>query len=349
LLLALAACGGDPPNRGQGDAGTDSGTDGSTSPAGWPGAQNTGYRNAPGYPGALQPYSPTPIAGNDCSGPITSGKTYSFCLFENGFRVGDASTHPTGVTFVGCRFTSNSLDDANVATHGDDIVFDYCSFEPSQSAAPPTPYSNGYQYGIDQRYDGKLTVDHSDFWGWGNAIQIGFSSQAKPLTIANSWFHDARDDGGIDHTDAILENYGGPGFSYMTFHHNTIVSVGNTNGLALQNGNDAGYDHTTVTENYFSGFGYTVNLGGGKTITNTVFTDNVWGTDLQQTYFNYYGPWTPNAANANTWRRNTVHYAAAGTRLQGDDPNGYVVQASDDGMYWVPTGDGIAATDYTGF
>jgi hypothetical protein len=96
------------------------------------------------------------------------------------------------VSFYGCRFASNAVSDANVAVYGDDIRFDYCTFQPSAATAPPVGYSQGYQYGIDQRFDGQLTVDHSDFWGWGNGIQFKFSNQAKPCTVRNSWFHNAR-------------------------------------------------------------------------------------------------------------------------------------------------------------
>jgi hypothetical protein len=214
-----------------------------------------------------------------------------------------------------------------------EATFSYSTFEPSNDAdsKPPTPYSQGYQYGIDQRYDGKLTIDHSDFWGWGNGIQIGYSSQAKPLTVKDSWFHDARDDGNIDHTDAILENYGGSGFSYMTFDHNTIVSVGNTNGLALQNGDKGGYDHLTVTNNYFSGFGYTVNIGGSGRISNSLFTGNTYGTDIKPTYGPLYD-WSSDGTN-NLWRNNKWHV-----------PSGGWGNPAHDGWYWIP--DGSDASNY---
>lgn len=306
-----------------------------TAPSGWPDATNTGYRNAPGYPGSLTTYS---------SGAIQSNTTYQYQVFPGGMSIGDSGTHPVNVTFVGCRFISNNLEDANVAVYGDNITFSYCSFEPSAVAAPPTTYNQGYQYGIDHRYDGKLTVSHCDFWGFGNGIQIGFSSQAEPLTVSDSWFHDARDDGGVDHTDGILENYGGPNYSYMTIHHNTIISFGNTNGIALQNGNGQGYDHLTVTNNYVSGFGYTLNVGGdGSGNTNVICTDNVLSDQLQPQIGFLYG-W--NDGSGNLWRRNTL-----------DLPNppgwpnngawGPAITQADQGRYYYP--DGTAhATDYPG-
>ena len=239
--------------------------------------------------------------------------------FPNGLYVGSATDHPTNVTFYGSLFESNALEDANVAVYGDNITFDYSTFKPSGASSPPVAYNQGYQYGIDVRSSGQVTVDHSDFWGWGNGIQFGSSSQAKPFVVTNSWFHDARADGGKDHTDAILENYGGP--SYMVFDHNTIVSKGNTNGLALQG---KGYDHVRVTRNYFSGFGYTVNLGGSTGMTNSCFVGNTFGTDIKPVWGPLYG-WN---GSSSVWEGNKWHVA----------PGGYSTASSDDGKFWLPSG-----------
>ena len=186
---------------------------------------------------------------------------------------------------------------------------------------------------LDQRgIQGQITVDHSDFWGWGNGIQFGRSSQAKPFVVRNSWFHDARKDGGIDHTDAILENYGGA--SYMVFDHNTIVSDGNTNGLALQNGNQTGYTNVTITNNYFSGFGYTINMCGYfQGCANITFTDNTFGTDIKPVWGALYG-WSDGSGNL--WRRNKWHVV----------PGGYYSNNTDDGSYWWPDGT-LSTSDYS--
>lgn len=295
--------------------GTDSTSNSSSS---WPNATNTGYKAAPGYPGQLTNFS----------GQIQSGQTYKFYNFPSGLNI------PAGVsnvTFYGCRFASNALQDANVSVYGDNITFDYSTFEPSKVATPPAAYNQGYQYGIDQRSNSKITIDHSDFWGWGNAIQFNFSSQAKPFVVRNSWFHDARADGGIDHTDAILENYGGQ--SYMVFTNNTIVAKGNTNGLALQNGNKTGYKNVTITNNYFSGFGYTVNMCGYfDGCENITFTDNTFGTDIKPVWGPLYN-WRD--GNGNLWRRNKWRVA----------PGGYSTSTTDDGKYWWPGGT-ASSTDY---
>ena len=159
----------------------------------------TGYQNAPGYPGKLA----------DCSGTaIQSNTTYSFCNFPGGLRI---PAGVTGVTFTGCRFASNDAADADVADYGSAITFSYDTFEPStvpagsepaiSNPAYAIPYSQGYQYGIDQRASGALTVDHSRFWGFANAMQVWSSTATAPLRITNSLFQNPRNDGGIDHTD----------------------------------------------------------------------------------------------------------------------------------------------------
>ncbi len=288
----------------------------------WPNATNTGYKNAPGYPGQLTTFT----------GTIQSGQTYRFMNFPSGLGI---PAGVTNVTFFGCRFASNATVDANVAVYGDNITFDYSTFEPSAASAPPVAYSKGYQYGIDQRSNSQITVDHSDFWGWGNGIQFRYSTQAKPFVVRNSWFHDARNDGGgVDHTDAILSNEGGP--TYMVFDHNTIVSVGNTQGLALQT-ETRGYDRVTITNNYFSGFGYTVAIGENLQSTNITFTGNTFGTDIKPVFGPLYSDanWSTTAAG-NLWRNNKWRVA----------PGGYSTNTVDDGKFWLPSG-ALSTTDHT--
>jgi hypothetical protein len=286
------------------------------------GASNTGYQHAPGYPGHL----------TDCSNlAVQSHGTYKYCDFNGGLEI------PNGVvdvTFIGCRFASNAVEDANVADYGDGIKFLYDTFEPSTVPAGPGPTSpnapdiangQGYQYGIDQRADGSLTVDHSDFWGFAEAMQLGFSSKSKPVVVSNSWIHNPRNPGSSDHTDGILENYGG--LSYMTFDHNTIVGDGNTNGMALQGQH---YDHITMTRNYFSGYGYMINSGADGRSTNMVFTDNVWGSDIKPNFGPLYGDTmftTPGLGGV--WRGNKLHVRPGTTWMA----------AGNNGLFWWP-GDG---------
>lgn len=316
-------------------------------PEGFPDSTNTGYLNAPGYPGSFAKtivWDPSQSRFEDeATGAefvLVNGTTYSYYSFPGGFAIGNVSTHPANITFYGCRFAANTVDDANVANYGDGITFEYCTFEPSADAAPPTPYDDGYQYGIDVRFNGAMTVDHCDLWGWGNGIQFGSSTQAKPLIVRDSWFHDARaDGGGIDHTDAILCNNGGP--SYMVFDHNTIASVGNTQGLALQTeASDDPYHHVEITGNYFSGFGYTVAIGEDRTGDHDItFTDNTYGTDFEPVFGELYDAdsWD-SATNGNLWRRNRWKVVPSAWNYTPE---------TDDGKFWWPDGT-KRDTDYAG-
>src|SRR5580765_6690577 len=246
-------------------------------PAGFPNNCTAGYKNAPDYPGSM----------HTCSGTIQSNTTYNFCDFPGGLDVGSSATSVSNVTFHGCWFHGIAAADKLVGVWGDNVTFDYSSFTPN-IAAPPAAYNQGYQYGIEANggYNTsvqKLTVSNSEFWGFGNATDVGGSTQAKPQVFRGNYIHDARADGGVDHTDGIGQLDTGS-MSYVVIDNNTIMGVGNTNGIAYQYGP---YDHFTVTNNYFSGYGYMINIGGGNGPNNITFTDNVWGTNFQQTY----GPW----------------------------------------------------------
>jgi hypothetical protein len=152
------------------------------------------------------------------------------------------------------------------------------------------------------------------------------------LVVQDSWIHDPSAAGSSNqyHVDGILSNDGGTG--YMTFNHNTISAAGNTNGLALQTsgGGSSGtpYEHVTVTNNFFSGFGYMVNTGGDTDSQHVVFTGNVWGTDFEPTFGPLYGSdmYTTPGLN-NVWRGNTI-YVTPGTSW---------MSARNNGLYWWPT------------
>jgi len=293
-----------------------------SAPSGFPNASDTGYENAPGYPGQL----------TNCSGNIQSNTTYRYCNFPDGLAIGSAKSHPANVTFIGCRFASNAVADANVADYGSNIVFSYSTFEPNTAPAgvgPTSPYASpmangqGYQYGIDQRYQGALTVENADFWGFAQAIEFGYSSQSQPLVVTNSWIHNPRAPGGVDHTDGILENYGGVG--YMVFNHNSIVGDGNTNALALQGSST--YTHVTITNNYFSGYGYMVNSGSDTRSTNMVFTGNVWGTDFKPAWGPLYGGAMYNTPGlGGVWANNKIDVQSGTTWMA----------AGNNGLYWWP-------------
>lgn len=307
----------------------------------WPDATNTGYRNAPGYPGSL-------TAG----GAIASNTTYNFKDYTAGIFMGSLGSPLSNVTFNGCRFTASGSSGINVALFGDNFTFNYCSFEPDTVSAPPVTFAQGYQFAICANggfnsFVQKLTVTRCDMWGWGNAIDAYGSTQAKPHTFTSNWIHDARADGGIDHTDGIGSLNGGDG-AYVVLNNNTISSVGNTNGIAYQGtSNTTPYDHFTVTNNLFSGFNQTIALNlspaasfGTPSVaaTNTVFTDNTFSTLFKPIDTPLRGNdfWT-NAATGGLWRRNKwlVPVGAA----WGNPSNS--------GKFWMPVSSSIIGTDDT--
>lgn len=256
-----------------------------------PDATNTGYSNAPGYPGSLT------------TGPttITSGTTYSFMEFLDGIFMGTVDNPLSNVTFHGCRFAA--VGDVNIALFGDNFTFSYCTIEPKNSPTKPVAYNAGYQYGIEA--DGgwysfveQLTLDHCDIWGFGNAIDINGSTQAKPQVFTNNWIHDPRLDGGIDHTDGLgtITPDGGAS-SYVIIDNNVIEGVGNTNALAFQGGT---YDHYMITNNVFGGYGFTLSMYTSST--NLTFTDNTYSTMYAPTYGPMREDWTGYAGFV--WRRN---------------------------------------------
>lgn len=297
-----------------------------------PGPTNTGYRNAPGYPGSLT------------TGPSTiqSGATYSFMLFSGGTFIGSVANPVSNVTFLGCRFVATG--DINIALFGDNITFNYCSLEPAAVSTPPVAYNQGYQYGIeaDGSYNAfvqQLTVQNCDIWGFGNGIDVAGSTQAKPQVYRNNWIHDPRADGGIDHTDA-LGNMNAANSSYVVIDNNVIEGIGNTNALAIQGGTHSNF---TITNNLFGGYGYTLSMY--DTVSNITFTDNVFSTRINCVF----GPMRENWPGypGLVWRRNKWMVpagAAWGT-------------PSNDGKFWMPVagarGAGadnpfVSTTDYTG-
>ena len=267
---------------------------------------------------------------------VKSNTTYSFCDFPNGLNVGSAGNQVSNVTFIGCRFADNTPNDANVADYGVNIRFSYSTFEPSSVAAgseptspsaAPIAASQSYEYGIDLRSDGGLTIDHSDFWGFSDAVQFGSSTQAYPLVITDSWIHNpSYDSSGAAHVDGILDSYSGA--SYMTFNHDTIVGNGNTQALALQG--NGGYNHMTITNNYFSGFGYMLDFGAHGTDTDITFTGNTWGSDIKPQYGPVYDPKNFTTSGlGNTWSNNKLEVVSGTTWMA----------AANNGLYWWP-GDG---------
>jgi hypothetical protein len=160
------------------------------SPGSFPGQERNpvGFAAAPGFTG-LTPHANTGFVDNT---------TYSFLDID---ALTDGTTITgNNITFIGCRFQSNQLQNNNVAVSGTNITFSYCSITP-RVALNPTPFpnatawpsngvglgiypnspnasdycipgNNGYEYGIliTGTGAGPITIDHCDLWGAANAV-----------------------------------------------------------------------------------------------------------------------------------------------------------------------------------
>ncbi|MEU9887997.1 right-handed parallel beta-helix repeat-containing protein [Sphaerisporangium sp. NPDC051011] len=295
---------------------------------GFPSAATTGYTAWPGYTGSLATYTgPMPIPASD------TGTTFQGLRFT-GATIGVPGAAPSDVTFRGCLFQTTAPNDWNVQDYGLRTTFEYCTFRPAATSTPPVSLAQSYQYGINH-VGLSLTVRRCEFWGFGNGIQLGTSTQTNPVLVEDSYFHDAADQAGSTyHHDGILSNNGGSQMQYVTIRRNTIISGGNTNGIALQY-DGAYYSNVTVVGNLLGGWGYAVNIGGNAAgNSNVVFTDNVLTTQIQPVHGELYG-WKDGSGN--TWRRNKWLVPAGAA----------YGNPADSGKYWWPDGT-RNATDYTG-
>ena len=276
--------------------------------------------------------NPTIYKGYVFNGPVAiSGQYIEFidCDFNSG--TGGVNVAGSNLTFLGDRFQSNDVQNYNVYTSGSNITFQYDSFTPLASyyTSPPGEVwpsagaganttaqttgvnaingTEGYEYGLNIVGGGPVTVDHSDFWGFGNAIT--FHNTTAQINITNNWIHDAANASPEGyHTDGPGYLNGGAGPSNVLIQGNTIASLGNTNGLAFQAAT-SGYNNIQIKDNYLSGFGYTaaLSLPGGTHFTNSSFENNVFGTDVQSVFGPIYGnPSSIFSGNGNTWSGNTL-------------------------------------------
>jgi hypothetical protein len=308
----------------------------------WPDSSNTGYKHAPGYTGSL------------AAGPstITSGSTYSHMSFH-GCDVGRPFAHVDNVTFIGCLFWGINPGVALVKCNGNNITFRYCSFMPVNEGDPfYASYNESYQYAV--LYDGdeggmaagQLTMDWCDVWGFGNGLQLNGSTRQAPHSITNCWFHhgadtDAAPGGstGLYHVDAILCTVGGARETYLAISGNSLASLGSTNAIALQRDSGDYYHYITITNNYLSGFGYTVQIGGdGRGNSHITFTDNIWSTGIEAKF----GPLYSWGGSSNVWRHNRWQV------FSGDPANPVKLTADATGKYWWPTDTNAHSEDYTG-
>ncbi len=219
---------------------------------GWPDSTNTGYENAPGYPGSLTTASST---SSTCPTTPQSNHTYSYCLYI-GVSI---PANTVNVTFYGDEFAHTNPQNPNSGGHSGDnnIVFDYDTFQPQIPASTRCPAggvtcSESYQYGIynESGQIQGMTVENSDFWGFGNAIDTEGSTQANPQTFRYNWIHDSSTTGGCGYHNDGIGMLNGGSEQYAVVDHNTIEFTGNTNLIAWQNGT---YSHDQNTNNLLSG------------------------------------------------------------------------------------------------
>ena len=280
----------------------------------WPGA----FSSLTAWPGGTG--AQTISAGTFAtSGAGTAGNPYVFA-----FRDFDALTSGTIISlansiFVGCRFQSNSVNNANLHCTVNNVNFIYCSITPRAAlwSSPPNaawpsagaglqihtgsaaytntggycvPSTDGYQFGVSSAST-QMTLDHCDIWGFGNSFDINVGSTAT-IKLNACWIHDGANCNTVIpgttnyHLDGPGYLDGGAAPSNVFITNCTIASIGNTNGIAFQAATTA-YSNITVTGNYLSGFAALVDMCHNVTGNNNLtFTDNVFGTDLPWVVFN---------------------------------------------------------------
>ena len=310
----------------------------------------------------------------------TTGQTYTYCDFQGGVDVGTTGVDAVGVTFQGCRFQqsagvsnqgNNSV--AQVLLFGDNVTFDYCTFQPSTANYPAglageelsgdtatyVEYGKGYQYAINggggfNTSIGDLLVDHCDFWGFGNALELAGSTLASPHIVRNSWFHHGADPFVVNqtanqfHNDCWLVNDGN--YHGARCENNVMEIWGNTNLLAWQG--VGAYNDSTITGNRFSGDQESISLSASGTSARVTFTDNSFSTRIGRAV----GTGKPlrwwagsDSGTGSMGRRNT--WLVPGAAATGNYPGADWGDPSWNGLFWHPgdtdSGSGHAV-DYTG-
>lgn len=333
-----------------------------------------GHLADPSWPGSF-------TGGTNTVGlTATTGQTYSYWDFKGGVDVGTTSVAANNVTFRGCRFqfsanVSNQGDasSAQALLFGDNVTFDYCTFQPSTTNYPTeltgeeisgdtstyVQYGKAYQYAINggggfNTHIGDLLIDHCDFWGFGNALELAGSTVAKPHIVRNSWFHHGGDPFVVNvssnqfHNDCWLVNNGG--YHGAQCVNNVMEIWGNTNLLAWQGA--GAYNDSVITGNRFSGDQESISLSASGTSARVTFTDNVFSTRIGRAV----GSGKPlrswavsDSGTGSLWRRNT--WLVPGSASTGNYPGANWGNTAWNGLYWHPSdtdsGSGHAA-DFTG-
>lgn len=333
-----------------------------------------GYSADPLWPGSFTggTFAGTPRA--------VSNQVFSYCDFKGGVDVGSPTTLVNNVTFRGCRFqfsanVSNQGDasSAQALLFGDNVTFDYCTFQPSVANYPTkltgeevrgnpstyVEYGKAYQYAINggggyNTRIGKLLIDHCEFWGFGNALELAGSTVAKPHVVRNSWFHHGGDPFVVNtgpgqfHNDCWLVNNGG--YHGARCENNIMEIWGNTNLLAWQGA--GAYNDSVITGNRFSGDQESISLSSSGTSQRVTFTDNTFSTRIGRSV----GTGKPirnwavsDSGTGSLWRRNK--WLVAANAAVSNYPNANWGSPALNGKFWWPSDIDTTSghtTDYTG-
>ena len=207
------------------------------------------------------------------------------------------------------------------------------------------PYADSYQYGVSTTVStsGPVTVDHSDIWGFGNAINYIAATTAQMIDT-NDWIHDpSYDNAGAYHTDGIGYLNGGAAPSNIFMQGNTIGFMGNTHDIAMQQGT-SGYSGIYAVQNYLTGDEFAASWCSPGTVncTNSAFWGNIYGTDIMPQLDVLYTPAT--IAASSTWGCNTLKFVAGTTWTSS---GGFTPTSGMNGEFWLPGGGhDFSATDY---
>jgi len=343
----------------------------------WGNETNTGYSKHPSWPGS---FTGGTFATEQT---ITGGTTIDFADFQAGVLIGTSGSKITSpVTFNGCRFQySADVSDQGDATAfqalifaaaGGLVTFNYCTFQPSVAnyptrltgeeieADPSTwvSYGKSYQFAIlgDGAYGTSapagLVIDHCDFWGFGNALQLSGSTVANPHIVRYSWFHHGGDPFIVNttanqyHNDCWLVNDGN--YYGAECLHNTMEIWGNTNCLAWQG--TGSYDDAVIVGNKFGGDQETISLSASGTSTGITFRENTFATRIGRAVSTGrpLRSWAvSDDGSGSVWARN--RYEVGSDESTSNYPDAKWGNPAWDDLYWWP-GDGDTtgghASDY---
>ncbi|MFI7107360.1 hypothetical protein ACIBK9_13695 [Nonomuraea sp. NPDC050227] len=321
----------------------------------WPDFSNTGYSRTPAnagglglgaYPGKLADYA----SGMSPDKPLRVEYPDNSVISFKRFTASKVYIYGDNLTFVGCLFEGTNPNDNLVQIYSDtNIKFLYSTFKPSSYTMPPgndgkvssahakpgTPFDKSWQLMTTMK-EAVAVMDHNDIWGNAGLIMVtGFPG--RPSTWTNNYIHDMADTArDVYHHDGIGPQSEGDG-GHMIVNHNTLASLGNTNGLALQG--KGVYQDVSVTNNYISGWGYALSIGTADNAKNITVSGNVFSAELDQLHGFLYGGIWGGTARGSTWRDNRIQART------GDGNRGYT--PADNAKYLWPVGT-AHATDYTG-